>query len=484
MKNNKGFTLTELLVALAVIAILLSEVTSIMFNTASLFKSGTSEVNLQGEAQRVVQISEELLMDANVSVNFTQPDPSSPNNSTIYIKNKNVSTNEVYEYFIRLDKPDDKEYGKLMLSKKVDGKPDAPKEQVLAEYVTGINLDMSNFANADKATLNITMKNKDHKYDITETKDIYFRNMIGTSGNATSPEIAEANYYLDCLRFKKYNLKYDVMGRENCKNKKGNEYTFVWDDKSKSNGCETYYDLSTDGKISCKGSINNNFGREYSAVVLIIDPDSGSDVGKITVTTVPVQIGLGKQATSGTVATGGGIWYFNTDGESSAASVSYIDIKGISLFPDDVYSSTDVSCVFESSYDKIEMPTLEYNVISTKQFKLKDDSNHDSEMTIDLLGYKLDPKTNSVYLSGSKCDYQLKECEKTYTNLLENNQGTIKGKIVIKYSDSVYLSTTAYLVPNGTDGVKTITHYWPVNYSEEKMVIGVPDSFWSNLKFE
>lgn len=484
MKNNKGFTLTELLVALAVIAILLSEVTSIMFNTASLFKSGTSEVNLQGEAQRVVQISEELLMDANVSVNFTQPDPSSPNNSTIYIKNKNVSTNEVYEYFIRLDKPDDKEYGKLMLSKKVDGKPDAPKEQVLAEYVTGINLDMSNFANADKATLNITMKNKDHKYDITETKDIYFRNMIGTSGNATSPEIAEANYYLDCLRFKKYNLKYDVMGRENCKNKNGTEYTFVWDDKSKSNGCETYYDLSSDGKISCKGAINNNFGREYSAIVKIIDGDTGNDTGStITVSTVPVQIGLGKPAASGTVASGGGIWYFNSKGEGNAANLSYVDVKGITLNPNDVFTSTTVSCVFETNYTNSEMPSIDYDKLNdTKQFKIRDDSNNDSEMTIFCCGYKVDATTNAVCLSGAKVDYQIKSCQKSYGDMLENNAETIKGIITIKYSDSVYLKVTAYLVPVGSDGMVDV-YVWPVG-NVKKNLYGVPDSFWSNLKFE
>lgn len=64
MRNNKGYTLVELLVAVALLVIVMAEVGALMFNSQSLYRNGFYEVNLQEESQQVIQQVEDLLMNA------------------------------------------------------------------------------------------------------------------------------------------------------------------------------------------------------------------------------------------------------------------------------------------------------------------------------------------------------------------------------------------------------------------------------------
>ena len=64
MRNNKGYTLVELLVAVAILLIVMAEVGALMFNSQSLYKNGFYEVQVQEESQQVIQQVEDLLMNA------------------------------------------------------------------------------------------------------------------------------------------------------------------------------------------------------------------------------------------------------------------------------------------------------------------------------------------------------------------------------------------------------------------------------------
>ena len=68
MKNNKGFTLVELLVTIAILSLVMVEIFSMMQNSSKLYMNGTYEVALQTEAQQIIQQMENLLIDANSSV--------------------------------------------------------------------------------------------------------------------------------------------------------------------------------------------------------------------------------------------------------------------------------------------------------------------------------------------------------------------------------------------------------------------------------
>lgn len=69
LNHQKGYSLVELLVAMAIFAIVLTQIFAMMVHSARLYKNGTFEVDLQTEAQQFVQQMEELLIDVNVSVN-------------------------------------------------------------------------------------------------------------------------------------------------------------------------------------------------------------------------------------------------------------------------------------------------------------------------------------------------------------------------------------------------------------------------------
>ena len=62
--QRKGFTLVEMIVAMAVLAIVLGEIGVVLTNTTKIYSKGSYEIFLQGEAQQAVQSIEELMLDA------------------------------------------------------------------------------------------------------------------------------------------------------------------------------------------------------------------------------------------------------------------------------------------------------------------------------------------------------------------------------------------------------------------------------------
>lgn len=86
-RNNRGFTLVELLVAIAILSIIVGAVVTFFMRTMSLYYGGNEESNLQNEAQMTITQIENLVVNASQGVGLN---PSLPNTQT--------SGNELYVY--------------------------------------------------------------------------------------------------------------------------------------------------------------------------------------------------------------------------------------------------------------------------------------------------------------------------------------------------------------------------------------------------
>lgn len=275
MKNNKGYTLIELLVAMAIFAIIMLEIFSMMNNSSKLYLNGTYEIDLQTEAQQVVQQLEELLIDANVSVNVIATGNPSVNNIRI--------TNHDIEYYIEykpaVSADPSVSYGNLYLS--ATGAYTAT-EELMAEYVESISFNMAEYNSTSKITLEIVMRNP--RYSYSTTKDIYLRNDIGISGNRAHHS-AEGSYSeeLDVLRFKEYNLS--ALYND------GETYTYQFSDGTTYNS--DYVITSSGGTYYLKASntLNNDFNRTGGDYLIDAIDASGNKAFSIKISTMKVKIG-------------------------------------------------------------------------------------------------------------------------------------------------------------------------------------------------
>lgn len=193
--KNKGYTLIELLLAMAIMGIVMAQIGSIIYSTTNLYRRGTGEVTLQSDAQQVIKLFEELAVDCNGSVT------AGPN--FVKIENKAVNYGgsapvDAVTYVFTLD-PMTK---KLTLTVSSPAGSVTPVPQLVAENVKTFSLTTdSTFSYSSKALLTVEMEkdidNHGTVYEYTATKDIYFRNHLGADdkgdgGDFIDPALASA----------------------------------------------------------------------------------------------------------------------------------------------------------------------------------------------------------------------------------------------------------------------------------------------------
>ncbi|MDE6686528.1 MAG: type II secretion system GspH family protein [Lachnospiraceae bacterium] len=272
--NQKGYSLVELLVAMAIFAIVLTQIFAMMQHSARLYKNGTYEVDLQTEAQQFVQQMEELLIDVNVSVNETGT-PSS--NYTIQI----INTDQTYT--VEFAKDPAAEFGEVHMS--ASGNITAA-DMPMAEYVQSVSLDMTEYTSADKVVLCVSMNNG--KYSYETSKDIYLRNGVG-SGTGGAMNVPEGDFdeELDVLRFKDYNLT-DLYHVE------GVVLDFIFEDGTLMNDEFKIYQNAGSWHLECKSTLNayaawDSASSKYN--ILAVDHDNPSSVQlKIQIGTKEVKV--------------------------------------------------------------------------------------------------------------------------------------------------------------------------------------------------
>ncbi len=309
MKSNKGYTLVELLVAVALLLVVMAEVGALMINSQNLYSHGFYEVNLQEESQLVIQQIEDLLMGAAIDVQYETKTYNGIDSDvlTIVTAEPRLSATGVptgdydevtYKIGLAFDvqrsdgtlpgggvvRPSDDfgtEYHKfdsLVMSRQV-GTGDATystmaegvrslRVYVFQEKSSGAVTDeyLQNYKDGDYVTIYLEMQNEQYSYKTdTSAHSIYLRNMPGSGGTpkpTVSPVSGGGNNdkVVNVLREHTFDL-HDYVGDDYVE--------FKW---KEINGSTAKYTLGTStGKLSCVESLNKNWTDEVpmgNAVIL------------------------------------------------------------------------------------------------------------------------------------------------------------------------------------------------------------------------
>ena len=327
--NDHGFTLVELIVAMGVFAIVMAQVSAIVFNCSKLYTKGVEQVDMQTEAQRVIQLTEELMVDATQSVTATDSIISPGSQDIAIVTNTIEGGNYEYDIYLKKTSPTDPS-GTLYLKKTDLASGTIVADEIMAENVKSISCNMANYATDDRVTVNVCMQSSGEKYDYDSVaiKDIYLRNDIGSGVKDGDGAEVAGKYKLDVRRYASYNLS----------SLYGNEYDYEFE--ADNNADKVYYTLNS-GVVKCVTGLNTNPAKKASCVVNAYkktDAAHTSPEFTIVLNTNKVRVGLGDEGNwNGTV-----IAYGNT--VNSCKVTSFADVVGITLDP----ASCESKCEFKN----------------------------------------------------------------------------------------------------------------------------------------
>lgn len=307
MSRNKGYTLVELMVAVAVLLLVMAEVGALMVNSQSLYKNGYYEVNLQENSQQVVQTVQDLLMNANVPYSLTVTTGTSLGIDSDIVSFKTKERQKSGDVY--LDAWDDVTYkigrrtdldasavpksGKvglytdLVLVRDVGG---TSTTSLIAEGVQSIYItknkdiestaggDMFNVSTADVVSISMNMVNESYRY--SSAGEVYLRNKIGTGGDPMPDggSGSAADVDLTILRIHTYDLKKFVPAEYHA------SFAFI------DGAAGSYYDLNTStGEFKCKSDLNTNW--EWEKECDLVANSSSGGTYKIHVSTPKVNDG-------------------------------------------------------------------------------------------------------------------------------------------------------------------------------------------------
>ena len=160
--GNKGFSLVELVCAMAILAVLGTAISGVMLVSINSYRNGNNEVNVQEEIQLVCNQISDFLIDSTAEVTFT--------GSTLTIK-QGANTYTIQR------KADNKVYFQ----------ENAGEEQIMAENVESFNVDVSDFSETGNVKVEmkvaksgrssvsnytVTARNKEVKVNSTNTASI------------------------------------------------------------------------------------------------------------------------------------------------------------------------------------------------------------------------------------------------------------------------------------------------------------------------
>ncbi|MBD5445048.1 MAG: prepilin-type N-terminal cleavage/methylation domain-containing protein, partial [Lachnospiraceae bacterium] len=147
MKDNRGLTLVELLITVTILALVIAGAATFMLAGSKSFAKGNADSNVQGEAELAVNQIEDLIIDVNGGVDFT--DDTDASTLTMYhveADSSGVTVNK--KRTVKWDKSDNNIYsGEWTVDKDGSGvyveTSTIYANQLLAENVTDFNVDLS-----------------------------------------------------------------------------------------------------------------------------------------------------------------------------------------------------------------------------------------------------------------------------------------------------------------------------------------------------
>ncbi len=422
--DNHGFTLVELIVTIGVFAIVMVQVGAIVANCSKLYVKGVDHVDLQTESQRVLQLTEELMIDATGSISA---------NDSVYEGSQDISivtsdiTGKQYQYDIYLKKDDvSDETGKVYLKKTDLSGGGDNADEVMADYVKTISVNTANYATDDRITVSLTMKSDKYEYDSVAIKDIYLRNDIGSGAKDGDGAVVNGKYTLDVRRYAKYDLA----------SLYGNVYDYEFE--ADGNDDKVYYVL-TGSELKCVTALNTSAGKKTSCIINAYKKSDASKTSPeftIVAKTEKARVGLGDEGNF----SGSAICYGNA--KNSSEVTSFADVVGITLDPSYCKAKCEI-CVDDSDL-KVSSPSSSFEPDDTVNISvINTTTSPNNFVELQNFKFKYDKASESYFLVvGGKMQLDQAPSDKRYPKYADSHPTSVYGIITVGYPNLTSPETT------------------------------------------
>lgn len=188
-KNQKGFTLVELIIAVAILAIVTLSICGFIVVSSRSYTSANTDIMLQQEAQLALNQMSDVIIDTTDSLNYGDGTQNvlkdsefgaEPSQKILVVANKKDSNNDNPSYWFCWDKDDQVIYFNTSDDVINDSNPkptfDDTKKAVLAQHVKEFRLDISQFEENRVVMISMIFENGDRQY--TTSNNVTVRNRI------------------------------------------------------------------------------------------------------------------------------------------------------------------------------------------------------------------------------------------------------------------------------------------------------------------
>lgn len=198
MKNQKGFTLIELIIVIAILSIVSISIVGFMIAGTKSYAASSSEVNLQKEAQIVMNQLEDLIIDTSKAVTYSyQADES--DSEHLVVKDSEIPTDAyakhlcmyngsvAYEVTWKRDDSNQLTYAEYTVVNGV--KTNSPSQFLLADYVTTFAADLTDLEDNRVVQLNVDFEKAQRTYHASNNVTIRNKVVVNDLSDYEDPTV-------------------------------------------------------------------------------------------------------------------------------------------------------------------------------------------------------------------------------------------------------------------------------------------------------
>lgn len=372
MKNNKGYSLVELLVALAIFSLVMLGITTLMSTTASSYKSGLEEAVVQEEAQIAANQISDYLMDATSIISSSNP------YKFEYYKTNADNSRTLSTFSLIYDSDEEKVYLNDVT-------------HVLAENVTNFDIDGLSVGLGEDNCADVTLGIEKGGASYESTKRVFFRNNLEDPnykdilhvGSQDTGSTDEYKAEVEIRRYEEFNASadYNIVEGAALNAAANNYYQLVESANPMISGKKQYV-------VKLKTINNFDFSVPKSSKCELTGKDSyGTDI-KILLFTEKVQIGSADESEN--------IVVINYDNQTNMGFGTYIDVKGINV--NEACKSINVKYKGTLKYGGNSYSTNDTNLQYKNQLNMFPDSSFNGVDFVKI-GIVTDPCSNGIFVT-------------------------------------------------------------------------------------
>lgn len=310
MKNNKGYTLIELLVSIAIFSVVMIGIVGIMRSTSVMYRNGHQEVKLQEEAQIAMNQMEEVLIDADDRISTVSSGFYTVNNTDYAYGFKQVGDELFFKKVAAADAGD----------LAADTNWSLMSECVKSFEINGIEMSAGRTTGDNRVEIVMQMENGDYNY--VAKKDVYFRNAIENQtphlppsmSGVPAPTPPVTDYKLNLRRYESVNLleEFGLVSVSALYYSGATDFTSVF----------SVYDTSGSLFVKLLDTYNTDFGflAEDSDGYVIEGLDMNGNVIKILITVDKVDFNKGE-----------GVVFLNNTKQSNNGGYVWLETIGLDM---------------------------------------------------------------------------------------------------------------------------------------------------------